>query len=206
MTGYETDPDVRLMLAVKAGDRSAFGEIVARHGPFLVNFIFKFVGSLATAEDLSQEVLFKVYRAAPNYEPTAKFRTWLLTIASNLCLNRKRWEKRNRYRSLDAPLDADGKRALSEELAADGDAPTAGVDRDEVRRIVRDAILSLPESQRMAVILARYHELSYVEIGEALGLSIMAVKSLLNRAKENLRDRLLRDSRLSLELQTEPSF
>jgi RNA polymerase sigma-70 factor, ECF subfamily len=86
------DPDVQLMLKVKAGDRTAFEELVHRHSSFLVNFMFKFTGSAATAEDLAQEAFFKVFRAASGYEPTARFKTWLLTIAANLCMNRKRWE------------------------------------------------------------------------------------------------------------------
>lgn len=204
--GYEDDPDVRLMLAVKANVPGAFETLVERHSSFLLNFIFKFTGSQATAEDLAQEVLFKVHRAAANYEPTAKFRTWLLTIASNLCLNRKRWEKNHHALSLDAPLKEGGSQSLGDDVMDDGDRPGDSIDRREVRKAVRTAIASLPDNQRAAVILARYHELSYVEIGEALGLSIMAVKSLLNRAKENLKERLARDLKLPAGAQTEPGL
>lgn len=204
--GYEDDPDVRLMLAVKAEDPGAFETLVERHSSFLLNFIFKFTGSKATAEDLAQEVFFKVYRAAPNYQPTAKFRTWLLTIASNLCLNRKRWEKNHFAHSLDAPRSEGGTQTLGDDVADDGERPGDSMERLEMRRAVRAAIADLPENQRVAVILARYHELSYVEIGEMLGLSIMAVKSLLNRAKENLKDKLVRELKLPAEAQTEPGL
>jgi RNA polymerase sigma-70 factor, ECF subfamily len=189
-TGFTDDPDVRVMLAVRSGEHAAFAELVERHGAFLVSFIYKFVGSQATAEDLAQEAFFKAFRAAPTYEPTAKFKTWLLTIASNLCMNRKRWEKKRQHLSLDAPADRESGRSLSESVADDGEGPMGGIDRDERRTMVRRAIVSLPENQRLAVILARYHELSYAQIAESMGMTIMAVKSLLNRAKENLKERL----------------
>lgn len=194
------DPDVQLMLKVKSGDRTAFEELVRRHSSLLVNFMFKFVGSLATAEDLAQEAFFKVFKAAPTYEPTARFKTWLLTIAANLCMNRKRWEKRRFHHSLDASGDDD--RRPADEVAGSEAPPSADMERSELRVVVRRAVLSLPESQRLAVILARYHELSYAEIAESMDLTIMAVKSLLNRAKENLRVRLERELKMSALPQT----
>ncbi len=196
---YLDDPNVILMLEVQKGSEDAFKRLVERFAPILVNFMYKYVGSLAAAEDLSQEVFLKVYRAAPNYEPKAKFKTWILTIATNVSLNQQRYERRRKHLSLDAPMDREDGPGVGSALSDGGDAPEDNLDRSEVACRVREAIASLPENQRKAVVLARYQECSYAEIGDVLGLSLMAVKSLLNRAKENLREYLARELKEHLE-------
>ena len=196
---YLDDPDVILMLQVQKGSEEAFSQLVERFAPILVNFMYKFVDSVAAAEDLSQEVFLKVHRAAPKYEPKAKFKTWILTIATNVSLNQQRYERRRRHLSLDASMDREGGPGLGAALSDGGDAPDENLGRTEVARKVREAIASLPDNQRNAVVLARYEECSYAEIGEMMGLSLMAVKSLLNRAKENLREVLARELKEHLE-------
>lgn len=188
---YLDDPDVQCMLRIREGDPVAFEEMVGRYAPILVNFMRRFVGTDSVAEDLAQEVFLKVHRAAPNYEPTARFKTWILTIATNLCLNEKRRAGRRPFVS----LDDDGGREVSaaERVTDQGPAPEARMDTSELQTRVRRAIAALPESQRAVLIMARYEGLSYAEIAEATDSSIMAVKSLLNRAKTKLKGLLERD-------------
>ena len=183
------DLDVRLMLRARGGDREAFGVLVDRHGGPLVRFIARTVPDRHLAEDLAQDVLLRALRAAPTYRPTARFRTWLLTIATNVCINRRRQAGRHTHASLEASDDEAGASARSR-VPDDGGDPAAPVESAERCRLVREAVLSLPDRQRLAVILLRYEEMSYVAIGEVMGLSTMAVKSLLNRAKDTLKDKL----------------
>lgn len=185
---HDSDPDVQLMLRVRDGDATAFEELVREHAAMVTAFARRYVGVRSFAEDLAQDVFLRVWRAAPRYEPRARFESWLLRIAANVCLNRQRWQINHPEASL---AGVDGERR-----DADVPAPDAGPDLDaeveELRAAVRRAVDGLSPQQRMAVILARFEELSYAEIAEAMEVTVMAVKSLLNRAKANLRGSLER--------------
>jgi RNA polymerase sigma-70 factor (ECF subfamily) len=184
--------DVQLMLDVKAGDEASFEILLQKYRAPLVSFLYRMVRDPAHAEDLAQEVFLRVYRARKKYQPNAKFTTWLFRIASNLALNaiRDRRHRQNEI-SVDAPLEFAGD---------DGPAPLdlpdrrpnvveRMLDRDRAARI-RRAILALPEKQRVAVLLHKYHELDYDEIARILECSESALKSLLFRAYETLRAEL----------------
>jgi len=174
------------MLLFQKGDERAFEELVRRHGRGILNLVYRYLGDAAAAEDAAQEVFVKVYRARKRYRPEARFSTWLYRIAVNHCLNAIR--ARRTQPSGTPPED--------ELVEGRGGTPVdAAMRREDLRREVKEAVDSLPEHQRMAVILARYHEMSYAEIAEAMKLSVEAVKSLLFRAKENLRLRLARYAR-----------
>lgn len=180
--------DVQLMLGVKAGDEASFELLLERYRTPLVHFLYRMVRDAAMAEDLAQEVFLRVYRARKSYSPSAKFTTWLFRIATNLALNALRDRRpRRREDSLDAP-GHDDQPALD---LPDG-APTALerlMERDRAAAI-REAILALPEKQRAAVVLHKFHELDYEEIARVLECSPSALKSLLFRAYETLRFRL----------------
>jgi len=179
--------DVQLMLDVKAGDDSSFELLLHKYRAPLVNFLYRMVGDAATAEDLAQEVFLRVYRARDGYAPSAKFSTWVFRIATNLALNAQR-DGRHRLRqvSLDQPLDggtsdapldiADGQPNIEHELLT----------RDRAA-LIRQAVESLPEKQRAAVLLHKYQELNYDQIAGILNCSESALKSLLFRAYETLR-------------------
>jgi RNA polymerase sigma-70 factor (ECF subfamily) len=186
MTPDRGDPDIDLMLRFQRGDGAAFEELVRRHTRGVLNLVYRYLGDAAGAEDAAQDVFVKVYRARKKYRPEAKFTTWLYRIAVNHCLNEIRSRKSQPVGA--APIDD-----LLEEPA--GTPVDAQLRRQELRRAVKEAINALPENQRMAVILARYQEMSYVEIADAMNLSIEAVKSVLFRAKENLQQRLARFAR-----------
>lgn len=179
--------DVQLMLGVKAGDDLSFELLLERYRAPLVNFLYRMVRDQATAEDLAQEVFLRVFRARKSYAPSARFTTWLFRIATNVALNALR-DGRHRARelSLEAPRPADSERPLLELPDAAPSAEQRLMARDRARSI-RRAILALPDKQRAAVVLHKYHELDYDEIARILGCSESALKSLLFRAYEALR-------------------
>lgn len=177
------DADIDLMLRFRDGDEAAFEALVLKHQRAVLNLVFRYLGDAAQAEDAAQEVFLRVYRARRSYVPQAKFSTWLFRITVNYCLN----EIRARKASPAGPLPLEG---LVEEPAAR--APDQRLDLEDVQRAVRAAIDELPENQRVAVILSRYEDRSYEEIAEAMQLSLEAVKSLLFRARENLKQKLAR--------------
>lgn len=187
----ESDPDVRLMLRVRDGDAAAFGELVERHQDRLVSVLTYQVGRRELAEELAQEAFLRVYRARERYEPGAKFSTWLFTIANNLALNALRGTARKREVRLAAASPDQTGAGGPHPTAASAAMPTRQADRNELRGAVQAAIATLGERQRAAVLLAKFENMDYADIGEVLGMSAKGVKSLLARARENLRLALL---------------
>jgi RNA polymerase sigma-70 factor (ECF subfamily) len=183
------DPDVRLMLQVRAGDAQAFEELMLRYQNRLLSLLTHLVGQRDLAEDLTQEVFLRVYRARKRYVPGAKFSTWLFTIAGNVASNALRTKARRREVVL-PPSDSDtGAHTLEEAaVAASGLMPSRQIDRAELRAAVQQAIGTLNDRQRMAVLLAKFEHFSYAEIAEVMGMSPQAIKSLLSRARGNLRE------------------
>jgi RNA polymerase sigma-70 factor, ECF subfamily len=186
-TTYEADPEVRLMLRVAADEPGAFDDLVRGVVDPLTAFMTRQTGDPDLAGDLVQETLLRVYRARRTYRPDARFRTWMFRIAVNVTLNRYRYEGYRVAASLDdgGGDDESGLGArLADARAAD---PSHDAERVELQTAVRRAVGRLPLNQRTAVTLLRFHDLSYEEIAAAMDLKVQAVKSLLNRAKENLR-------------------
>ncbi|MSO20176.1 MAG: RNA polymerase sigma factor [Acidobacteria bacterium] len=182
----EPPNDTELMLLVKSGDEAAFAGLLSRHRDPIVGFLYRMVHNAAIAEELSQDVFLRVYRAREKYEVSAKFTTWLYCIATNVALNHLRDGRRARnMEPLDDPENAVSRSLRSPEPTAE-EQLVAGSLGWEVRR----AVAELPENQRTAVILHKYQELDYRQIAAALGCSESAVKSLLFRAYEALRVRL----------------
>jgi RNA polymerase sigma-70 factor, ECF subfamily len=180
--------DVQLMLDVKAGDQASFELLLQKYRAPLVNFLYRMVRDRDTAEDLAQEAFLRVYRARKGYEPNAKFTTWLYHIATNLALNSLR---DGRYRQMAVSLDELDEQARPALEVPDPapDAEQSLLERDRTR-LVWQAVAELPERQRAAVLLHKYHDLGYGEIAKILGCSESALKSLLFRAYESLRVRL----------------
>ncbi len=177
--------DVQLMLDVKAGDEESFELLLAKYRTPLINFLCRMVREQAAAEDLAQEVFLRVYRARKEYSPSAKFTTWLFRIATNLALNAIRDGRHRQMQiSIDTPRDED---EPVMEIAAREARADERLMEEERNRMIRGAILALPEKQRAAVILHKYQEMEYAEIGKILGCSESALKSLLFRAYETLR-------------------
>jgi RNA polymerase sigma-70 factor (ECF subfamily) len=181
------DYDAELMLRVKDGDGASFGVLLEKHRAPVVHFLYRMIQNHAVAEELAQEVFLRVYRSRNTYEPTAKFTTWLFRIATHLALNALRDGKNERGQerldddSGDLPVRQVPDRRPSVEQSMVYEARL-----DEVRR----AVAALPEKQRAAVLMHKYEEMEYSQIAKVLNCSESAVKSLLFRAYETLRNRL----------------
>ncbi len=190
----QADPDVRLMLQVRAGDAAAFEELMLRYQNRVVAILEHLVGKRGEAEDLAQDVFLRVYRARDSYVPGAKFATWLFTIAHNVGANALR--SRSRRHEVQAPSSAQSSgeqpaNPLAElAAAASGQMPTRQADKAEMQSIVRLAIEQLSDRQRMAVLLNKFEDMSYAEIAEIMHLTPKSIKSLMARARENLRQAL----------------
>lgn len=185
------DPDIRLMLRVRADDQAAFADLVERYRHRLVGIMNHIIGNADEAEDLAQEVFLRVYRTRHKYTPKAKFSTWLFTIANNLALN----AIRDRQRRVAIPLDvrdsgAHGLRPTDTATADRGAPPTANLQQQELAAVIRAAMDELNERQRVAVVLNKFEDMNYQEIAAVMGLTTKAVKSLLSRARARLRERL----------------
>jgi len=181
------------MLEVRAGNAAAFEELVLRYQDRLLTILEHLVGNHHQAEDLTQEVFLRVYRARKTYQPGAKFSTWLFRIAHHVALNALRDQGRRREVSLDrgpSPDLSGVSRTQLEEVAqaSSGAIPARRLDRTELQQIVRSALDRLNDRQRLAVLLSKFEGMSYAEIAEVMGLSASAVKSLLSRARAALRE------------------
>ncbi|HXZ29081.1 MAG TPA: sigma-70 family RNA polymerase sigma factor [Terriglobales bacterium] len=181
--------DAQVMLRVKAGDDAAFDYLVAKFRRAMVSFMYRMAHNQAVAEELAQEVFLRVYRSRSTYAAEAKFTTWLYRIATNLAVNYGRDTRPERAgaQSLDQPDPetgllpdpADGQLTAEQEMV-----------RQERLAAIRRKVQALPERQRLAVVMHKYQELDYREIGQILKLSESATKSLLFRAYETLREEL----------------
>ena len=185
---YLADPDVECMLALKKGDRDAFDILMRKYYPRILNFVYRFLGNRQLAEDLTQDIFMKVYKSARRYRPRSKFKTWLYTIAKNTCLNELR-RNRGQMLSIDEPVTAD-ERMIKREISDSRADPAGEFLRKENTALIQATIHDLPENQRIAVLLRRYENLSYAEIAVTLNVTDKAVKSLLSRAKVNLKNKL----------------
>lgn len=186
------DPDVQLMLRVKSGDESAFAQLVLAYQDRLVGLFTNMFSDPALAEDLAQEVFLRIYRARAGYEPTAKFSTWVFQIAHNLANNSRRSKGRKKETQFRVEDSGPHSNRPSESQISEKSAlmPTRQIDKQELQQRVHEAMSALSDRQRMAVLLHRFEGMSYVDIGAAMDLTPQAVKSLLSRARENLRQAL----------------
>ena len=184
----EEDLGVALMLRWQAGDESAFAELVEAYSGRVYSLLTRFLGPVSHREDLVQDVFMRVLRARDRYQATARFSTWIYRITFNLATNDRERAARRAHLSLDQGVDQEGGATLGD-LCVDEQAelPEEILDRGDVVTAVRAAIDRLPETQRMALILARYDEMPYCEIAVVLDSTEKAIKSLIHRARENLR-------------------
>ena len=184
---FADDPGVQSMLAFQAGSEAAFDKLVESYSGQVYALFTRFLGAVPEREDMVQEVFLRVLRARERYTPTARFSTYLYRVAFNLAVNHTERDKGSR--SLEEGSDTDEGSTAESAVSLDGD-PIRHMETVDVVHAVRQAIAGLPESQRMALILAKYEEQSFAEIALVLGSSEKAVKSLVHRARENLRERL----------------
>ncbi len=181
------DESTRLMLRVKEGDDRAFEELVGLHQNAVIGTVVRMLGNVEDAHDIAQQVFLRVWKSAPRYEPTAKFTTWLFTITRNLVFNETRRRSRRREVSLEPETDDEPPRQFAN-LTSPG--PDEQAQQGELELALDRAIAALPEKQRLAVVLRRHQELPYEQLCDILGMSLPAVKSLLFRARNELRKSL----------------
>jgi len=190
MSKLLNDPDVALMVRFQQGDEDAFDALVEKFKKPVFNYIYWQIGAIDEAEDIAQNVFVQVYKSAKRYQPSAKFTTWLFTIARNFCLNEFRRRRRHPLQSLQSLQET-----VSSEPGSDSSlwndpnirSPAVEVLERELQEQVFAAIQRLPELQRTAVLLCRYEGLSHEEISQILHTSVSAIKSLLHRARKSLK-------------------
>ena len=185
------DPDVALMLRLQEGDQAAFQEIFRKFSPRILQYARRFIASDARAEELTQDVFVQVFRFRRRYRPQSTLSTWIYTIATNVCLNElRRPERRLRVDLWD--------RRNAEEESREGPplpdpsarTPEENTSARELSRRLEAAVADLPPKQRAALLLSRVDGLAYKDVGEALGCSEGAVKALLFRATQSLKQSL----------------
>jgi len=185
------DEDAKLMLALKAGDKAAFDRLLDKYEKRVINYIYRFTGSRADAEDLAQETFLKVYNAAFSYIPSAKFAAWLYRIASNVSLD---YLRKNKYAKKTGSLnerlenmDKSLEKQFPDEKQRGADLSMVDSERQEKINL---ALQNLPENQRAAIIMKIYEDRPYSEIAAIIGVSVSSVESLLFRARQALKTRL----------------
>jgi len=186
----QADPDAVLMLRVKRGDRAAFAELVEKYKQPLFNFVFRTLRDEIETEDVTQNTFLQVWKSRARYQRTAKFSTWLFTIARNLCLNEIRRRSRHPAESLEethAEHDDQPSRQYEDKKIF---LPTETALHGELAKKIEEALAELPENQRTAILLCRQDELSYEEIAEVLNCSLSATKSLIHRGRDFLKEKL----------------
>jgi RNA polymerase sigma-70 factor (ECF subfamily) len=179
------DPDVRLMLRVRAGDDAAFGELSRRYGPRVFGYFCRQLGDRADAEDLTQEVFLRLYRSRARYEPRARFATWVFHITQNVARNALR--SRRRHPAVRLDVRGDDGRGVEALLSDEGDSPSRPLERHELAGVVRAAVADLEGRQRTAMELHQFGDRTYAEVAAELDVTPKAAKSLLYRARNQLR-------------------
>ncbi len=187
---YRNDPDVELMLAFQKGDDQAFETLFRKYSHPLVNFANRLLGNRDRAEEITQEVFLEVHRTKKTYLPLSRFSTWVYRMSTNRCLNELR-RSEHRLAVTDNRETGDGEDdSRGVEPATDGPDALQTLETKRLQDAIAEVVLSLPEQQRTALILCRYHALAYREAGEIMETTESAVKSLIHRATVTLRDRL----------------
>ena len=178
------------MLRVKQGDESAFADLVDKYKQPVMNLVYRTLRDATEAEDVAQNVFVQVHKSAHRYQVSAKFSTWLFTIARNLCLNELRRRSRHPAESIDATHpELDDQPAQQFEDNKSMSAPDSLL-HGELAEKIEQALSELPENQRLAILLCRQDDLSYDDIAEVLGCSLSATKSLIHRGRETLKQKL----------------
>lgn len=187
MGNQGNEEDLALMADVARGDENAFAKIVEKHQPAVLGTVAKMTNQSPDTEDIAQQVFIRLWKSAERYQPTAKFTTFLFTITRNLVFNASRKKSGKNESSFDA-LEENWGQSIEDKNSES--RPDKSIEQNELRQEIDRAISSLPEKQRLAVILRRYEKMPYEEIASTLEISVPAVKSQLFRARTALRESL----------------
>jgi RNA polymerase sigma-70 factor (ECF subfamily) len=174
------EPEIEWMSRIREGDMDAFRLLVEAHQSRVIGTISKMLGSESEAEDLAQQVFIRVWKSAPRYKPTAKFTTWLFRITRNLVFNELRRRRHFAGRTDEMPEQTERAEREPDRVMLEG----------ELQDAIQKAIDQLPETQRLAIVLRRFEEMPYEEIAKVMDTTVPAVKSILFRARSELREKL----------------
>ncbi|MDA0767292.1 MAG: RNA polymerase sigma factor [Verrucomicrobia bacterium] len=195
-----TDPDVSCLTAVRNGDGSGLDELMRRHGEALHRFIFRYTYNAQDAADLTQETFLRVFRKAASYMPTARVKTWIYTIALNLCRDRARRAKHIKWIPFLSTQRTENSRCgLEDTLPDDRPDPGDSTSQLELATAITEAIATLPEKLRAPFALCVLDDLPHAAAGEILKLSAKSVEVRIYRARQRLRE-VLRPFLNDLEL------
>jgi len=183
--------DEDLMVRCRNGDMSAFELIVMRYKDPIINYIYRSISDYQRAEDLAQETFIRVLKSAKGYEPKCQFKNWIYLIATNLCRNEVRNRRRRNTTFLDDLVAEDEDVNYSAVLRDVSHLPDELCEKKERQLVIQQTLNRLPENQRLALNLVTYQNLRYDEIAEILNCSVSAIKSLIHRARQNMKTLLL---------------
>ncbi|MDB4566469.1 sigma-70 family RNA polymerase sigma factor [Akkermansiaceae bacterium] len=181
------EEDLALMAAVAKGNENAFAKLVEKHQRSVLGTVAKMTNQSPDTEDIAQQVFIRLWKSSKRYQPTAKFTTFLFTITRNLVFSATRKKTRRKEHSFDEQED-EWHQTIEDQNTRS--RPDRSIEQNELREVIDRAIASLPEKQRLAVVLRRYEKMPYEEIAGVLELSVSAVKSQLFRARAALRESL----------------
>ena len=184
--------DEDLMMKCRKGDMSAFELLVRRYQHPLINYIHRSINDYHRAEDLSQETFLRVFKNASRYEPTASFKSWLYTIATNLCRNEVRNRARRNTCSFEDLVEENEDIYHTDIMRDTRYMPDVILEKKEQRQIIQKALAQLPENQRLALTLVTYQDLRYKEVADILNCSVGAVKALIHRARQKMKKLLIK--------------
>src|SRR5271154_128269 len=182
--------DAAIMLQLRSGNMAGFDYLIQKYRKPIIHFMYRMVHNQAVAEELAQEVFLRVYRSRETYRAEARFSTWLYRIATNLGVNYARDNRHERMASTVYLDEADSETGTTPDVADTMPDVEAKMLRQERLNAIREHVMSLPERQRMAVLMHKYEGMDYRQIGDVLKLSESATKSLLFRAYQALREKL----------------
>jgi RNA polymerase sigma-70 factor (ECF subfamily) len=187
----ENSMDVALMARIAAEDEDAFRELIERHQDRVYGTVARMIGGAGPdAEDLAQQIFLRVWRAAPKWQPTAKVTTWMMTITRNLVFSFSESRARRREESGESIDPETGETFLTAKAGVTKRNPQEELSGKELVREVERVCAQLPKNQRMVVHLRQQEEMEYEEIAKVMGMSLLAVKSLIFRARETLKIKL----------------
>jgi RNA polymerase sigma-70 factor (ECF subfamily) len=187
IASWREDPDVVRMLRVQRDDAVAFAELVERYRVRIFGHFLRRLGDRQEAEDLTQEVFLRLYRHRKRYQPRARFATWIYHITHNLACNAIRSRQNRRQIRLDPAPGSDEIGAPATVRCQRDLSPSRSLEQAELSGVVRAAVSGLAQRQRTAVELHQFHNRTYAEVAAELDMSAKAAKSLLYRARGQLR-------------------
>lgn len=183
------EEDAALIRRARAGDQSALDELVQRHYRTVFNLAYRLSGNYDDAQDIVSEAFIRVHNALPNFRGDASFSTWLHRIVRNVFLDERKKQRIRTHSSLEEMVELEDS-SVSRQIVDPGPGPQFAVEQEERATIIQQAVLTLPENQRLMIGLYHFQHRSYEEIAEIMDLPIGTVKSRLNRARLALKNKL----------------